>query len=233
MKHLMKIFSFILLLFIAGCAEREICITYSPNCSLTQDGFTCENDTVKVTYDFWAENGMMCMHIYNKLNVPVFIDWKISNFIDNNNNMQYWYDVQSSTSVTKGVSYYGLQAYTGVPMKIGHSVTNTNTERPDRITSITPHSEITKAMYSLIPRTTFFKNGNYESNNSPVNFRSYLAFSMDEKFAQKFYADNEFYVGQVETMKEGQFEKYNKASGHGVSYSPYNNPRNFYTEKLK
>lgn len=227
----------ILFIIITGCTKyRELLKTDSINCKLTADGrFIYENDTVKITYSFWAENGVMNMRIYNKLNVPIFIDWKVSNFIDNNNNLQYWYDVQNSTSVNKNISYYGLQTITGIPASLNKGITNTSIEHPDRIVSITPHSSIKNVSYSILAKNTYvsYNNvGKYTFDNSPIKFRNYLAFSIDEAFTKKFYVDNQFYVSHTELIKEKQFEVQKDSGGYFYQISPYKNPTCFYTIKL-
>lgn len=204
----------ILLLFIYGCMGRELFKVDSTNTHLTENGFVYENDTVKITYNFWAENGIMGIDIYNKLTVPIFIDWKVSNFINNGINLQYWYDTESSTSINKGVNYYGLRTFTGIPVSVHSGITHTNTERPDRIVSITPHSNIIKSPYSLLADNINIVPANYTFNNSPIKFRNYLVFSTDESFTKKFYVDNQFYISSAEMIKQTQF----KESGNGISY---------------
>lgn len=227
----------ILFIIISGCTQyRELLKTNSVNCKLTDDGrFIFENDTLKITYYFWAENGKMDMRIYNKLNVPIFIDWKVSNFIDNNTNLQYWYDIQNSTSISTGVNYYGLETITGIPATVNKGVTNSSAERPDRIVSIAPHSSIKKISYSIIPKNSYISSASsldYTFDNSPVKFRNFLALSMDEAFTLKFYADNQFYVSHTELIKEKKFETAKDSGGYMYNISPYKSPTSFYSIKI-
>ena len=221
--------SIALALLIAGCIPyREIMQTKSTNSKLTDDGFIYENDTVKITYHFWREDGCMAMKIYNKLSVPIFIDWKVSNFIDNGNNLQYWHDVQNSTAVSSGASYYGYH------VGFGTSVTNATTEKPDRITSITPHTDIVKETYAIIPPNIRYTipAGDYTFDNSPVKFRNYIALSMDEAFTQKFFIDNQFYVSHAEFIEENKFETTNTMRNEdAILLYPKNNSY-FYSEAV-
>jgi hypothetical protein len=225
----MKKLTFISMLLLAACSSREILKTSSTNSQPTDKGYVYENDTVKVTYWFLAEDGIMDIKIYNKLNVPIFIDWKISNFIENDNNFKYWSDVESSTATTKGVNYYGLHTFTGLPASVHGGVTNTSTVRPDRITSITPHSDIVKAQYLIFPKKQpnvlkpfSIPAGDYTFDNSPIKFRSYLYFATNESFTHTFAADNQFYVSNATIIKQSDFKK-----------SPPTDPTTFYSEIMQ
>ena len=50
--------------------------TKSTNTSVENGLSVYENDSLKITYSFWAENGLITFAIYNKLNVPLYVDWK-------------------------------------------------------------------------------------------------------------------------------------------------------------
>lgn len=49
-----------------------------------------ENDSVKVTYFFFADRGLMSFSVYNKLNTPIYIDWKRSGYMVNGAKYNYY-----------------------------------------------------------------------------------------------------------------------------------------------
>ena len=62
-----------------------------------------ENDTVRIAYSFWSENGSYSFSVYNKLNVPLYIDWKKSSLVKNNDKLNYWSDEILTKSSSKRI----------------------------------------------------------------------------------------------------------------------------------
>jgi hypothetical protein len=54
-----------------------------------KDYYAFENDTLKIVYDFWAERGILFFSIYNKLDIPIYLDWKKCSFIKNGDKYDY------------------------------------------------------------------------------------------------------------------------------------------------
>lgn len=80
--------------------------------------YVFENDSVKLIYAFWENKGVVNFSIYNKLNVPLYVDWRKSSYIDNSVKLNYWEDEQ--TSVTTSV--YSNYVYRGPFMRLGSSM---------------------------------------------------------------------------------------------------------------
>jgi hypothetical protein len=75
---------------ISGCVYHiELFKTAAINSKSTQSGYVYENDTLTITYNFWAKGGIMQWTIYNKTNSIIFIDLKLSSFIKNGIAFQY------------------------------------------------------------------------------------------------------------------------------------------------
>lgn len=53
-----------------------------------------ENDSLKIAYSFWKENGKLQYEILNKLDVPLLIDWKKSAITFNGKKYDYWIDIE-------------------------------------------------------------------------------------------------------------------------------------------
>jgi len=112
MAHPSRFISVAIILFMCacvGCAPMknvQLFYTSSENCREVQDLHIYENDTVVIAYYFWANRGVMGFSVFNKLTVPLYIDWKKSSFVLNGEKLNYFSeDVNTSTvSETHSVS---------------------------------------------------------------------------------------------------------------------------------
>lgn len=225
MKKPLSIFFMVLLL--NGCTVNytQIFETQSTNTRKIDDFFVYENDTVKITYSFWENYGLLSFGVYNKLNKPIYIDWKNSSFINNSNKIDYWIDeTQKST-----IDYFSSYLYRGPLLKPGFAVQSgtqfsTSTEvKPERITFIPPKSNYYKSQFYLLPiecyklnsdsinttieprrdrpkKNTTIYSQDFSSSNSPLIFRNFLAFAFSENSKEFFFVDNEFYINSVKQM---------------------------------
>ncbi len=101
----MKLFflSIIAAIILSGCASTDILYTSPMSKNIKEDEqghYFYENDTIKVTYTFWAERGIMGMVIENKLEVPLYIDWKKSAYVDKKTKVNYYSENLSTKSVS-------------------------------------------------------------------------------------------------------------------------------------
>jgi hypothetical protein len=93
----------------------------------------------------------MSFYFYNKLNKPIYIDWKNSSFIYNGNKLDYWID----ETVTNSASYYGAYYYKGEPIRPGLTASqgialnNSKTFKPERITFIPPKANINRSQFKI------------------------------------------------------------------------------------
>ncbi len=96
----------------------------------------CENEDLKISYDMWAENGIMYFSVFNKADKPMYIDWKRSVFVYNDWKNNYWVD--KSTTET-----YLVPVGTGKDIAYERKVSTVNAER---YTFIPPHTYISVPM---------------------------------------------------------------------------------------
>ena len=214
MKSIYLVFLFLILV---GCKtyiqvyETE----HKKNIKVVDDNYVFENDTLIITYNFWENKGLMKFSIYNKLDVPIYIDWKKSSYIDNSVKLNYWEDTESSLMTHKSYYYSGYYGYYGT----SRGTSRTTKTKEERITFIPPISTYTRAQFYILPlalvgiqtnnnskevplngssknKTKIYeKNFNYE--NTPLVFRNFLTYSLTEDFESEFYLDNEFYISKV------------------------------------
>lgn len=233
--------------------------TSTTNTLIVNESYVYETDTVKVTYAFWRKNGIMSFTVFNKLDQPIYIDWKKSSYIPNSNKLNYWVDEERS----KSISYYGGYFYNGpslregVTVNLGTASSSTSKIKIERITFIPPKSSyhnyplhLLSKPYVKIPIDTksqeIRRNDNprmktkvyevdYSKDSSPLRFRNFLTLSLTEDFQNEFYIDCEFYVSKIKEMDYRHFEKYNLRDNNGryVYVTPFTRSTAFFVSVPK
>ncbi len=216
------------------------------------NAFSFENDTLKITYYFWAEHGTLSYTVFNKLNVPLYIDWKKSSYVKNSEKLDYWIDITTTNGVTKGhvtSTYYGTV--------YGKSYNNSTTVKPQQIVFIAPKSSISKDQFIIatFPKVDFDNNAqyieskrtdqpkksiqlkymDYNEGNSILVFRNFLTVSTSDRFDKETYIDNGFYISRITEMDRGTFwgtlsgstEDWRRKNDSKISFA---SPKNFYIE---
>jgi hypothetical protein len=215
--------------------------TNSQDNKIENDFYTFENDTLKILYSFWSEKGLMIFSIYNKLEKPLYVDWKKSSYIDNSNKLNYWVDEE----ISKSIAVYGSYYYDGPLLMPGYALSSSasagisTTRRLERITFIPPKSNYYRSQFYILPIPYFNLDVNselsiearsdnpkkktkvytkkYSKENSPLIFRNFLTFSFSEDFKNEFYIDNEFYISTIREMDIKHFEFYKmQEKGHFI-----------------
>ena len=79
---------FVTILFFSSCSLKLTHLYETkPLSSTSNKDNTFENDTLKIIYSFWSEGGVFSFSVYNKLSIPLYIDWKKSSFIKNSDKL--------------------------------------------------------------------------------------------------------------------------------------------------
>lgn len=214
-----------------GCKSYvQIFDTNGTNFKTENDYYVFENDTLKITYGFWTDQGSMTFTIYNKFDKPLYVDWKKSSYIDNSVKLNYWIDEEKK----KSLEYYGSYYYTGPFLMPGFTLGNSvgtstsSTIKVERITFIPPKSNYNRSQFYILPieffplstetnfkevprkdkpkKKTKIYEKTYSIENSPLIFRNFLTFSFTENFENEFYVDNEFHVKSIKEMNRLDFE---------------------------
>ena len=244
----------ILMLSIIACSPKYVAL-YHTKSDLPNDEtqfYLYENDTLAIKYSFWQNKGIMSFSVYNKLNVPIYIDWKKSNYISNVLKFDYWSDKEVMKGKTSGYSYR-YDGPVSVPyMRLYGSTINSETVKPERITFLPPKTVIYKSSYLLITETTIDPQGgtpikiqepfngkgtyviykkSFSRTYSPLIFRNFLTYSTSENFKDEKYVNNEFYVSEIEYINRNYFKSYRELNGTPFYVYPYMKGTCFYLEK--
>ena len=246
-KIYLKISIFIFInLMLSGCVYFFNAQVYSVtglNLIEKDSSWVFENEKVKITYDFWAQDGNMSFEIYNKLETPIYIDWKNSSFIFNGNKKDYWIEQTNSlsTSSFKGMNTRLFGNMSNSSIQQSTSTSSATSVKIERISFLPPRAKLNFAQFKLLNSVYY----NLQSpiiikeksrvapkrlaikfmqpltiQNSPLIFRNYLALTMTENSKDYFYIDNEFYLSKVIEMNNDEFDK------------KYSNKMNFYKDEI-
>lgn len=246
----MKKVFFFLLLCIFGCAKKNIQVfdTTAINSILKDEYYVYETDTIRITYLFWEDKGLMNFTVFNKLDKPLYIDWKNSAFIQNDKKIDYWADEQKTDakSYYKGHTYSYLHSNArGITLTNGVQISQSTTIKEERITFIPPKSNYSRCQFYLFPEIQFYftpkcssvvvaRNDNpkketivicekFDQNNTPLRFRNYLALSDQENGQKCFFIDNGFFLSSVQQMDFIHFNG-KQIKGVNASYIEYEKP---------
>jgi hypothetical protein len=197
----------------------------------TQKEFTFENDSLMIRYNFNGASGPVKIYIENKLSAPLYVDWKRSAIIQNNQSQTYWQDESTFQGTAERDSYYTSTFSADI---IG------TVERKESITFLPPRSfqetqliklnntwftsPDPKVNYEETMRTptglTKIYYYDFDKENSPIHFRSFLTLSSDPFFKEIFTVDHEFWASEiVESWMTP--ESFNKEAKDGNLYYLY------------
>lgn len=215
-----------LLLWLGGCAPKQSQLITLSSDTLKpspQQGFVYDTDTLRLSYQFFSERGVIHLSIENKLDKPLYVDWKRSAFITGNTKLDYWYDVAA-------VNLYGT-AYTSTYSRYlrnwNSSLTSISLDgtirKENAIDFIPPGTKLEKDQFVIVPdralplpgqfrtetvtstvpyrpKPVSVQTYQYTPNNSPLTFRNYVTLSTDKDFKHEIVLDSKFWASDVQVM---------------------------------
>ncbi len=215
------LFTLLALVLLSGCMRKVQLVTLSGSNTKTDlTGLVLDNDTLTLRYSFSSERGRMVVSLVNKLNRPLYVDWKRSAFIIGQDQFAYWQDV-SDVSLSNWNSQYGRYS-------IGSAVGTIS--KADQIGFVSPGTRLDKQRFVLVPRdqSGLLMSGpftvvkeiprwdssrkepidvnvyTYSAEQSPLQFRNYLTLSTDKDFSSEFTIDTKFWASDVRILPKEQ-----------------------------
>jgi hypothetical protein len=225
-----KLIPVLVALILTGCNKQMIQLMklnpVEKQFSLENKKYVFDNDTVRITYQFWSNHGKFEFSVENKLEIPIYIDWKKSNLIYNGTPNVYWVEetVVKSNSVSSGV---GVRITSG--LAYGASATSSESVvRPkERITFLPPASSIERNEYSIESAAYYLMDleiepeivqnesnpkketkvftQTFDDSTSPIHLTNFLTFSTKESFENEWFLKNNFYLGEISEMELKHF----------------------------
>ena len=139
----------IALLFSSCSKVFKVAQVESPDgLTIKDDRYVFENDTVKIIYDFWDEEGAMRYAIENKLDKPITIDWSKSHLVYRGENLPYWTNTERVKTAGRTSSWMG--AYGASFWGLGSFTSNSVIQKQEKLSHIAGKSWIWKYDYRLI-----------------------------------------------------------------------------------
>lgn len=176
-----------------------------------------ENDTVRVEYNLWGAGGRMNYRVYNKLNVPLYINWFKSSYIK-------WDTKYSYTGDHRDLSFIPPRAYVENPvsyilLREQSSATYASTSKSGKRIKIenvdirndkNATKESVAKTWTKSGKTTVYSK-TYDKTSTPLAFRNFITVSTCESADEcnnaknLIFINNDFFVKKMTEMKTKQF----------------------------
>ena len=225
--------NYILLILLAlsfgSCSTYQYITLDSPQTQKNdRKEFVWENDSLKLVYNFHGEGGPLNLTVYNKLNEPLYVNWKKSALIRDGQSISLF---NRSVIVNRIATPY-QEVKNNPNLYPGLSATF---ELPEGIEFISPASYVSKALLdiqelglgnlpgsdSLRPQkysqngmvTGKFTRARFDESQSPLRFSTYLTFMVGQHIDKEFAVQHSFYAKEIlQTHDEPDlFALYNSA----------------------
>jgi|GEM_PF-3117677 len=226
---------------------------------LVKNKYTYENDTIKITYYFWGNKGIVQIGINNKLDKPIYVDWKKSIY----KNRQHELNFAPEITITKdNKDMYESYAFEGrflhsIDYEQNYHSANSNefATKVEDITEIKPYGYYMRLKYHLLAseiyqfpedakklsEPSFVKEGEtetvYESvfpkDKTPFAFTISIVYSDDKECKKETSQVADFYVSRAFELNAKHFRgpKSGKdAEGRAIYKFPYRRSSRFYHE---
>ncbi|GAB2524957.1 hypothetical protein [Spirosoma aerophilum] len=240
------VFHIFLLAALVGCAPNVQVVTLrGSNVQPDNEGLVLDTDTLTLRYNFASERGLMHLSLVNKLDKPLYIDWKRSSFIIGQNKVDYWYDVVDVHLVGRSTNYSRYSTTTSL---------NGTFAKPEQISFVPPQTKLEKQQFIVVPSGQLTLGGTpttiqerakgedrkkpidinvfkYASGQSPLTFRNYLTLSTDKDFKTEFSIDTKFWASDVKVLPRDHLLTQRTSKGYEYNYVevvPFKQPDGFY-----
>jgi len=201
----------------------------SPTIKDNQTHYVFDNDTVRIAYHFWGDRGEFWFEIQNKLNVPIYIDWKKSNLVNNNTPYPYWDDNKQVNTLSVGKGYGASALRTDgvtVSASVGGSLSTSVITAKERITFLSPNAIIfskqqriaqeyfilakdakrTEVSNDAKPKkTTVVYSQNFTDDNTPIRLTNFITLSLSEDFKNEIFVSHSFVASAIREMETWHF----------------------------
>lgn len=173
-----------------------------------------ENDTLRLTWRLEGKGGATTLNIYNKTDQPLYVNWKKSAYIRNE---------QATTLFDNNLTIQGNSA--AIAYRTGRTTLSegryaASVSLPEGMDFIPPASSFSRQLPNLqrtglletylsdsLPEKksiapdglnhSRYRQAYFSEDQSPVRFKSYLTFSIGNNNPQEFAETCSFYIGEI------------------------------------
>ena len=223
----------------------------------TNEKYYFENDTIKVTYYFWGSRGIMQISIFNKLDAPIYIDWRKSFMQNNFDKLIYAYEAEITPENVKTYKSYLHEgrSLSSMDYEAQYQMGQKEKKVVETITEVKPKgfymslrfhlvsgnfykfpesaSHVTETRSDNARETTEVYEVAFDSTNSPMKIKSVLTYSVSKDFTKQSTLTHSFWVSKIREMDTKHFmgEKVGKTpEGFPIYKYPSRKSSYFYLE---
>lgn len=209
-----------LLFSLSGCVTYQFMRVSGKDISQNEkQEFVLENDSLRLKYNFYGYNAPIRIEVQNKLKKPIYIDWKRSALIVNENAISY---VPPSAPISGSVSVSSSTTFNN----LNRSVTTSSSGNisgsvglPPDIEFIPPASQVSKTLMGVtnsfhdnpekdrftvekVLRNNVSYTGRvwraaFDEKDSPLRFASYLTIYVDGSTETPVVLQHNFYISEI------------------------------------
>lgn len=237
MKQLLLLF--VLIVLFSSCQSYLLSTVSSSNTQkIDATGvFKVENDSLVISYSFAGNNSPINIEVYNKLNEPLYINWKKSALIVSDKAYSY---VDEKITINGTTSTLSTQLY-----KRGDTYTDGKIDAVAKLTKdesfIPPHASTGRSIYILNTITmaeieknnfqkkrltyldgsgeVYGKSADFTAETSPLKFKSYLTlYTLKDNQPKEFSTQQDFFVSNVTKAMDDprDFYQYSNQPGNVI-----------------
>jgi hypothetical protein len=246
MKKNISILSLVLLL--SSCSQvfyYQVFESKLKGATEKTESLVYENEDLQVNYDLWGKMGYMYARVYNKKDVPVYIDLDRSHLIINGNTVDYYQPDEQT--IGKQLIQKTISNFTNTQTNVVRDVSKTTKmkkviEIPPDAYAIIGNICMDFPFYkgcglSRFPNSKFGSFVSFNPENTPYNFRNYMTYSLSYDFNKTIVLDNNFWVEKITNINQKRFLgdykaiiECDKRTGAGTYSYPFKKAGNFYIE---
>jgi archaellum component FlaF (FlaF/FlaG flagellin family) len=177
--------AFLCVITLSGCTEYQY-VTVNSNLKKNENKeFSVENDTVSIKYKFSGENFKLSQTIYNKLQVPLYVDWLKTNIIVNGN--------QISDSI-----YEDQAGYIAPKSRI----TIVSNPLMEEFINLKPLETIPQAIVNKGENNDWTLL-TFDKTTTPLYFRNFITLTTHDDFTYPMNIDNSFWFSEILQSNSG------------------------------
>ena len=223
----------------------------------TNDKYFFENDTLKITYYFWGNKGLMQISIFNKKDFPIYIDWNKSVMQNNFDKLIYAYEANMTADNSKMYKAYLHEgrSLSSMDYEAQYQMGEKEKKKVETITEVKAKGFYMSLRYHLTSTYTYKFDDNavpvtetrsdnsrettdifevvFDSVKSPLKFSSKITYSTTKDFIKESSITNSFWISKIREMDAKHFmgEKIGKTpEGFPIYKYPSRRSTHFYVE---
>lgn len=230
---------------LSSCSTAyQVVETASADVKTNGNAYEFGGEDLTVSYNLWDGAGTIYFNLHNNTDDPLFVDLDRSHLIVNGQSFDYYQDKETSTSSKTGStrpSYFASTIWTN-QMEVSVK------SKPKRVIEIPPHSFINVGGLAITegvkncgmtkPKSGVSTSPTFTVDNTPLQFRNYVTYSVRQDFGTSETIDNSFYATRVVNLTESAFKgkskKYKECPDDDFSKEgyemPYSKAQNIYVK---